>query len=401
MADSKLLKNQDASQTRRYPSAEGNGEDDVATRQVAAPPARLQAQHTVPETIDSTYLDAKTRWIAIPLVVIAVVALTWLGRTLADVLAPVLFAMFLCYLLVPMVNGFAKIKVPRLLGYILAMLIFTGMGFGVGAMISGSVGQFQENFPSYERNLRNVIGAVQDFAHMVRVLPPEESLSVKGVIDALPAGGIEGIVSGGASYMFGSTSFLLITLFFMLFMVGEGERFVRRVQNAYDPGASQRILKVTRKFNQSIQRYLMIKAIVSAITGLCSYFIMLAFGLDFAGVLAVFVFLSNFVPYVGSIVSTSLPVLLALLQFPTWKTAVFILIGIMVVQQIMGNIIEPRIQGRGLNVSPLLILLFLVYFSWMWGIVGMIVCMPIAAGVRILLEEFDSTRPLAKMMMNI
>lgn len=399
MADSKLLKNQDAAQTRRYPVDEG--QDDMVTRQVSANQARLQAETTVPADVDANYLDAKTRWLAIPLVLIAIVAFTWLGRTLADVLAPVLFAMFLCYMLVPMVNGFEKIKVPRMLGYIFAMLIFAGIGFGVGAMISGSIGQFQENFAAYERNLKNVIETVQDFAHMVRVLPPEESLSVKGILDALPAGGVEGIVSGGASYMFGSTSFLLITLFFMLFMVGEGERFVRRVQNAYDPAPAQRILTVTRKFNQSIQRYLMIKAVVSGITGLCSYFIMLAFGLDFAGVLAVFVFLSNFVPYVGSIVSTSLPVLLALLQFPTWKTAVFILIGIMVVQQVMGNIVEPRIQGRGLNVSPLLILLFLVYFSWMWGIVGMIVCMPVAAGVRIVLEEFDSTRPLAKMMMNI
>jgi len=344
---------------------------------------------------------SSVRLMTLALVLLAFVAFTWLGRTLADVLAPALFAMFLCYMTVPLVNAFSKIKVPRVLGYIFALLIFAGLGFGVGAMISGSVGQFQENFPAYEKNLKNVITALQDFAHTIRILPPEEKLTVNGVMDALPAGGIQGVISGGASYMFGSTSFILITLFFMIFMVAEGERFDRRVNAAYDKTAAERILSVTRQFNDSIQRYLVIKTAVSALTGVIAYIIFASFKLDFAGVLAVFVFLSNFVPFVGSIVSTVFAVLVALLQFPTWKTALFILIGITITQQVLGNWLEPRVQGRGLNVSPLLILLSLVYFSWMWGIVGMIVCMPVAAGVRILLDEFERTRPLAKMMSDI
>lgn len=345
--------------------------------------------------------SARMKLTVIALTFIALVAFTWAGRTLADVLAPVIFAAFLCYILVPMVNGFERIKVPRPLGYLFAILIIAGLGFGVGAMISGSVDQFRENFEGYEHNLKNLMASVQDLAHRMRLLAPDEKLTAKGVLDALPAGGVEGIISGGASYMFGSTSFLIVTLFFMLFMVGEGERFTRRVENAYDDDSAGRILKVAGKFNKSIQRYLLIKTGVSALTGVGAYIIMASFGLDFAGVLAVFVFLSNFVPYVGSLVSTSLPVVLALLQFPTWKTALFILIGITVTQQVLGNILEPRLQGRGLNVSPLLILLSLVYFSWMWGIVGMIVCMPIVAGIRIILEEFPRTRSLAKMMSNI
>lgn len=370
------------------------------TPEVLSPPS-VNAQPETPNPADLSSTASHIRLMTLALVLIAVIAFSWFGRLLADVVAPVLFAMFLCYMMVPLVNLFQKIKIPRLLGYIFVTLIFVGMGVGMGAMISGSVEQFKDNLPAYEENLKNVVGTAQNVAHRVRLLAPEEELTVDRVIDALPVGGLEGLISGGASYMFGSTSFLVITLFFMLFMIGEGERFTRRVQTAYNQPAAERILKVTRKFNDSIQRYLMLKTLVSAITGIGTYIIMVAFGLEFAGVLAVFVFLSNFVPYVGSIASTILPVALALVQFPTWRTAVFILVGIMVIQQIMGNFVEPRMQGRGLNVSPLLILFYLVYFSWMWGIVGMIVCMPVAAGVRILLEEFESTRPLAKMMSNI
>lgn len=376
--------------------------EDVSVKPVdeQAASARDQNEHA-PASVSEDGTAASMQLIVISITFIALVAFTWAGRTLADVLAPVIFAAFLSYLLVPMVNGFERIKVPRPLGYVFAMLIVAGLGFVVGAMISGSVDQFRENFEGYEHNLKNLVATVQDLAHRTRVLAPDEKLTAKGIIDALPAGGVEGIISGGASYMFGSTSFLIVTLFFMIFMVGEGERFTRRVQSAYEGSAAARILKVAGKFNDSIQRYLLIKAGVSALTGVVSYIIMASFGLDFAGVLAVFVFLSNFVPYVGSLVSTSLPVVLALLQFPTWKTALFILIGITITQQVLGNIVEPRFQGRGLNVSPLLILLSLVYFSWMWGIVGMIVCMPIVAGVRIILEEFPRTRSLAKMMSNI
>lgn len=374
--------------------AEKQGPDVLPSSSVNAQPEASDASSIPP-------IASHIRLSMLALVLIAVIAFSWFGRLLADVVAPVLFAMFLCYMMVPLVNLFEKIKVPRLLGYIFVTLIFIGMGVGVGAMVSGSVKQFKENLPEYEENLKNVVETAQNVAHRVRLLAPDEELTVDRVIDALPVGGLEGLISGGASYMFGSTSFLVITLFFMLFMVGEGERFARRVQTAYNEPSAERILKVIGKFNDSIQRYLMLKTVVSAITGIGAYIIMVAFGLEFAGVLAVFVFLSNFVPYVGSIASTALPVALALVQFPTWKTAVFILVGIMVVQQIMGNFVEPRIQGRGLNVSPLLILFYLIYFSWMWGIVGMIVCMPVAAAVRILLEEFESTRPLAKMMSNI
>lgn len=339
-----------------------------------------------------------TTWAA---VILAIVAFTWFGKTLSNVLAPMALAMFLGYLIVPMAGMFGKVRIPRSMGYVLSSFVIAGGFFGVGAVISASVAEFRSNLPNYEQNIDDLTQRLSSFARNVGLIGSGESLNVQDVVESLPVGGMQGLISGGASYMFEFLGYFLITAIFMMFMIWEAERFTHRVRTAYSHGAAETILRVVHQLNGDIQRYVLLKAAVSALTASLAYIAMKACGLDFAGVLALIIFLANFIPYIGSIVATLLPGVVALLQFPSWSEGVVVVVLITLIQQILGNIVEPRLQGRSLNVSPLIILIALAYFGWMWGIVGMAVSVPIAAGVRLLFDQFDVTKPVAQMMRNI
>lgn len=381
--------------------------DEAAPRQTSTPAITLSALETDEDNLtlslpavreERTTLMKILTW---ALMVIALIALSWLGRALSDVLTPVLFAMFLCYLIVPLVGLFERIKLPRVIGYILSLAVIAGIGVGFGFMMAASVDQFSDNFPGYESNLRSFYSAVESGARFVGYLGADEELLIPDLIKAIPMDSLRDIVTGGVNTMMGWLTFMIITLFFMVFMIFEAENFYFRVETSYQRDVADRIINAVKQFNSSIQRYMMLKVAVSALTAGLSYVIMLYFGLDFAGLLAFILFAANFIPYIGSIVATILPGIVALLQFPAWQTSLIIMGGIVLVQQIMGNMVEPRLQGKGLNISPVLILIFLAYFSWMWGIVGMIISMPVAAGLRIIFEQFEATKPVARMMRNI
>src|SRR5690554_1009037 len=356
---------------------------------------------TGPLTIEPTEITPARKTTTWAAVILAVVAFTWFGKTLSNVLVPMALAMFLAYLIVPMVGLFARARIPRSFGYVMAIGVISGAFYGVGAVIAATVAEFRSNFPNYEQNIEDLTHLLSIFSRNVGLIGSGDSLDLRDIVNSLPVGGIQGIISGGATYMFEFLGYFAVTMIFMMFMIWEAERFSHRVRTAYTHSASEQILRVVHLLNRDIQRYVVLKAAVSALTALLSYVAMRAFGLDFAGVLALLIFVANFIPYIGSIVATLLPGMVALLQFPSWSEGLFIVVLITLIQQVFGNIVEPRLQGRSLNVSPLIILIALAYFGWMWGIVGMAVSVPIAAGIRLVLDQFEVTKSAARMMRNI
>lgn len=339
-----------------------------------------------------------TAWAAM---ILAIVAFTWFGKTLSNVISPLLLALFLCYIVYPMVDVLARIGIPKRLGYMLMSTGVLAMFYGFGAVIASTVAEFRSHFPRYEANLDALMDSLTGFARNVGMIRSSASLEVRDLLEALPVGGINGIITGGTAYFFEFVSYTTVTLFFMMFMLIEADRFSYRVRTSYGHASAENILRVTAQMNADIQRYVVLKVFISALTGLLTYGVMLAFNLDFAAVLALIIFLANFVPYVGSIAGTIFPAIVALLQFSTFNEALFIVFLITFVHQLLGNVVEPKLQGRSLNISPLFILISLAYFGWMWGIVGMIVSVPIAAGLRLLFEQFELTRSLARMMRDV
>jgi predicted PurR-regulated permease PerM len=160
-------------------------------------------------------------------------------------------------------------------------------------------------------------------------------------------------------------------------------------------------MTVIETINRAVHDYIALKTFVSALQGFLSFAVLAAFGVDFAVMWGVLIFLFNFIPYIGSFVAVSLPIILSVLQYAEqpWKPLLIALL-LLLVQRVVDNFIEPRLTGQKLGVSPLIVLLSLAFWGWLWGIVGMILAVPLTVIVKIILANIPDTKSLAILMSN-
>ena len=153
--------------------------------------------------------------------------------------------------------------------------------------------------------------------------------------------------------------------------------------------------KLTEQIYRSTNQYVTLKTYVSLLTGGFSYIILLLYGVDYAFLWAFIIFLLNFIPYIGSFIATFLPSIFAIVQFGTIWYFIWIFGSIQVVQLIVGNYIEPRVMGKSLNLSPLVVVITLSFWGYVWGLLGMFLSVPITSIMLIIMAQFPSTRSVA------
>jgi AI-2 transport protein TqsA len=156
---------------------------------------------------------------------------------------------------------------------------------------------------------------------------------------------------------------------------------------------------VYRDVVQKIRRYLGIHVVISIVTGVLVWATLAIIGLELAGVFGVLAFLLNFIPSIGSIIVTFLPIPIAVVQFQSSPWMIVLVVAIPgIIQNLLGNIIEPKLMGEGLDLHPVTILLALSFWGYLWGIVGMFLAAPITAAIRIVLMQFDTFQPIANLL---
>ncbi len=150
--------------------------------------------------------------------------------------------------------------------------------------------------------------------------------------------------------------------------------------------------------DENMKKYLFVKTFISAVTGVLSYIWLRSLGLEFAGVWAFIVFITSYIPTIGAIVACSLPILYSLINAPTLQQPILVAAGLIALQIIFGNILEPKLTGKTLNLSTLAILINLVFWGMLWGIAGMFFSVPLLVATFIITAQFDSTRWIAVLL---
>jgi predicted PurR-regulated permease PerM len=171
-----------------------------------------------------------------------------------------------------------------------------------------------------------------------------------------------------------------------------------RLHNAFGRRRAEKIIKVGGRISQSIEEYLGLKTLISLLAGVLTSLALWLFGVQFALLWGVLAFLLNFIPNVGALLATVPPVLMALFQSGSPGFALLAASVLVAIHFVVGNYLEPKIMGRGLNLSPLVVLFALIFWGWMWGGVGMLLAVPLTAAFNIAMEEYDPSMPLAKMI---
>jgi AI-2 transport protein TqsA len=264
----------------------------------------------------------------------------------------------------------------------------------IGLFLYLAVGMVQSNIadvsaaaPAYKANF-DLLAAKVIAQFGLDVLP-----NVTQVLQGIE---VAPLISNLAGTFTSMISNIFLVLLYVLFLMLEQGTFTQKI-TAIFPDSIKRdsMMSILSHAQDDIQTYLWIKTVTSTLTGFVSYFILLMVGVDFAGFWAFTIFLLNFIPTVGSIIATLFPALLALIQFETLYQFIVVLVAVGAVQFIVGSVLEPKLMGSSLNVSPFVVMMSLTLWGSIWGISGMFLSVPITVMMLIVFAHFEKTRYLA------
>lgn len=264
-----------------------------------------------------------------------------------------------------------------------ALLIFAFLG-GVLKILSLNIQSLSSSLPVYEKNISNITQNINSLLG-IDLISNLKSYSTK-----FDFGGIIQSVFKSLTDIIGD-GFMIVL--YVVFLMLEEMWFSQKLKYIFNSQEKySHVQTVVQKINQSVSNYISLKTFVSFLTGILSYIALEIIGIEAAAFWAILIFLLNFVPTVGSLIATLFPAIFALLQFGVFFEPVIVLIVVGLIQILVGNVIEPKIMGNSLNISPLVVLLSLTVWGAIWGITGMILSVPITVIMIIIFAEFDSTR---------
>lgn len=319
-------------------------------------------------------------------------------KSLAFLFIPFSISLLLCYALGIPIDRLRHLGIPNSLRILIVVLLLMAFVYLFGRLLSNNIVEFNAQLPILEEKFWSYVNILLS---RFDITPAQVRESYDGFISSL-----EGTDFQSASSFvkrLGSSFFAFLgdavwVILFMIFMLAEQEGFPKKVVQAFGKESSIAILETLNRINRSVQDYLGIKTLISFLTGVLVSLILLLFGVPFAVLWGVLAFLLNFIPNIGSMISVVPPVLITLFQFGSLPKTLAVFAVLIALQTVVGNFIEPKMMGKGLDLSPLVVLLALLFWGWMWGIPGMLLSVPLTAAIKIAFEQIDATRPVALMM---
>jgi predicted PurR-regulated permease PerM len=199
--------------------------------------------------------------------------------------------------------------------------------------------------------------------------------------------------------VFAFVSELVLVVVFLFFILLGKPFFKYKILKSFSQEKANQLSEITFSITAQIRRYLSLQFLISFVTGVLVWLTLELVGVDFAITWGAVAFFLNFIPTVGSIVSSIPPILLALVQFyPSFWPGIITLIALLTIQLSIGNGIAPKVLGDQLNLSPVVILLSLLFWGWLWGGIGALLSVPVTAALKIVCENIESLHPISVMM---
>lgn len=327
------------------------------------------------------------------LVIIVVLLLGFLLRAAKPVFFPFFLAVMLYFLMSPALDFLTRLRIPRTISIIFLVFITFFVFYLLGALFYSSGKSFAAELPEYGQRLQSIINSIQ-----VKLQAPQIDWETVDLTKQFDLGKVGGFILSSLGPFFSFMANLFLIFIFLVFILSGRGQVRTKIVNYYPKERSDRFLTIVKNIDSQIQRYIAIKTLVSFFTGVFAGVVLIIWGLDFAIIFAFLTFILNYIPNIGSFIATVFPVLIAIFQFDTIWPAVWICIILIIIQQVMGNIVEPRLMGHGLGLSPLVVLFSLFFWGWLWGIPGMVLATPMTAIVKIVCSNIPELGVVAALM---
>jgi AI-2 transport protein TqsA len=315
-------------------------------------------------------------------------------RATAVVTLPLVIAVFLAILVQPIQRSIAGLLPDRLrwLGVLGAMLAILAVFTGIAGALWLSVEMVSEKAPAYGETFEGYWQQAKDWAQAHHLPIEEEFLDVETMRQEMMR--LAGI---GLTSVLGFASALVLIFFLVLLLLIESHEWKVKSAAAFDHSLRRSIVDTVHLASIKVRQWLYIRTVVSIISGVLGGLWLWIMGVDFAPLWGFMIFLLNFLPHIGSIVAIFPPALLALVQFG-WSKAVIVIIGYTVIEQVIGNFVDPLLQGRKLTISPVVVLIALVFWGWVWGIPGALLAVPIMTTIMVVCAHTETLRPVAQLL---
>ena len=321
--------------------------------------------------------------------ILALIAVGAVLKAAQGVVIPLLIAWLLSYLLAPAVTFLVRrLRFPAPLAVAGVVLLLLLASWGAGLVIHQRLLAFAKAFPAYQDKISAL------YAHY----GTELNVPAAVLKDLDLTAQIGPLVLRTSRFFIAFFTNAVLVMIFLVFML-LAKPFANDKLRAALPDRADTLIAITNTISRQIGAYLGALFVISLVTGLVVWGVLAWIGVEFAFTWGLLAFVLNFVPTLGSIVASIPPVLMALAQFaPSFWPAVGVAAALFVIQQTLGNFIAPKVYGDRLNLSPVVILLFLVFWGWLWGITGALLAVPIAAAIQIALAHIPALAPLAVLM---
>jgi AI-2 transport protein TqsA len=325
------------------------------------------------------------------LVLLAAAVIILAGVKVAEpIVTPMLLSLFIVAISAPSYFWLLRYKVPAIIALLIVLAVLVVVGFGLSGLIGGSLDGFAQKLPFYQQRLGQVNSEL--IAMLAKLGIHIEPEVYKNLFDLGAVMGFFGKALNSFVGTLANAFFILLVVAFLLLELKSLAGKVRRIS-----ADSEKTLSDLNDFSSTLNRYFVIKVIVSFFTGLIVVIMLSLFGIDYPILWGVLAFLLNFIPNIGSFIAAVPAILMALIQFG-FLTAGWVTIVYLVINSVVGNVIEPRLLGRSLGLSSFIVFVSLVFWGWLLGPVGMFLSVPLTITLKIALESSERTEHIAVLL---
>lgn len=318
-----------------------------------------------------------------------VIALLVIGKPL---LVPLFLAIVIWYVITSINEWVRKPEwinryVPNSLSLLISSVLIIGVLFLLGNVVAQNIEMMRTNAPSYRVNIE------QQLQRILIHLGLEKQYNLSSLAHEFNLNDYMGQLINSIT---GMAQKAVLILIYVIFLLIEQHTFPRKIAALnWTRERTDHFKLILRQANSAIKTYLSVKTGASILTAFLSFLVLYFIGVDFPVFWAFLIFLLNYIPTVGSIVATFFPSVVALVQFDTLGPFFAVFIIITGLQFLIGSFLEPRLLGNSLNISPFVIILSLVLWGLIWGVVGMLLCVPLTVIMIIVMAQFPNTRAIA------
>ena len=314
-------------------------------------------------------------------------------RLAKPVFFPFFLAIFFYFVLSPVLDILVRLKIPRPLAVSLIIITAFLLLYLLGVLFYTSGRAFAESLPNYAQRMNPVFSSIAERFHLTKFNWDPWLWS-----KTLDASKVAAFFLRSMNQFFSFFSTFVLIFVFLVFMLSGRGKLKGKVERSFSHQRALKINQIIDKIDRQVQKYLIIKTGIGFLSGTVTMVVLLAFGVDFAVLFGFLTFLLNFIPSLGSITSMGLASIIAAFQFGSIFPALWMLLVLVGLDAVISNLLEPKLMGQGLGLSPLVVLFSLFFWGWLWGIPGMVLAVPLMAVIKIVCANVPALIPVAEMM---